>query len=86
MPFLIVSLGWYRTANSVIPFDSIFPVLISKHLISSINRLKVFSANPMIGFIAVASLGPFIKGGIVYEGKPDDLWSNKQLSQELLGV
>ena len=26
------------------------------------------------------------KGEIVYEGKPEELWANRKLSQELLGV
>lgn len=74
------------------PSQGLAPMIV-KHLAEVIQKINnagmtilLVEQNALMALELADRVYVMDKGGIVYEGKPDDLWANRQLSQELLGV
>ena len=74
------------------PSQGLAPLIV-KHLaeiIREINRrgvtILLVEQNALMALELADRVYVMDKGEIVYEGKPEELWANRKLSQELLGV
>jgi branched-chain amino acid transport system ATP-binding protein len=74
------------------PSQGLAPMVV-KHLgeiIQEINKegvtILLVEQNALMALELADRVYVMDKGEIVYEGKPEDLWADKKLHQELLGV
>jgi branched-chain amino acid transport system ATP-binding protein len=74
------------------PSQGLAPLIV-KHLaeiIREINRrgvtILLVEQNALMALELADRVYVMDKGEMVYEGKPEELWANRKLSQELLGV